>query len=143
MGDLIELIKKGDYNFYDPIWEKISPEAKDIVSKMLQVDPAKRITPEKALQHEWLTLRRRNSVGTGTSNEKTVLTPKDPNKFVHKFPKQIRGKERGAMYFSMQMPVHGSISMDKFGEPDSPLKVIESKKNPLLQDFELDPDFFK
>jgi serine/threonine protein kinase len=34
-------------------WDKISPEAKDLVHKMLQKDPRQRINAREALQHYW------------------------------------------------------------------------------------------
>lgn len=37
-------IKRGDYDFPDPYWTEISPEAKELVSRLLTVDPKKRAT---------------------------------------------------------------------------------------------------
>jgi serine/threonine protein kinase len=39
---------------YGPNWEGISEEAKDLVKKMLLVDPHQRITTTEILQHPWL-----------------------------------------------------------------------------------------
>ena len=38
-------------------WITISPEAKDLVSRMLEVDAEQRITIEEALQHPWVRVR--------------------------------------------------------------------------------------
>ena len=35
-------------------WMFISQEAKDLVSRMLEVDPDQRITVEEALAHPWI-----------------------------------------------------------------------------------------
>ena len=35
-------------------WITISPEAKDLVSRMLEVDTEQRITIEEALAHPWI-----------------------------------------------------------------------------------------
>jgi len=35
-------------------WITISPEAKDLVSRMLEVDQDQRITVEEALNHPWI-----------------------------------------------------------------------------------------
>mmetsp|Transcript_21563 Transcript_21563/g.45519 ORF Transcript_21563/g.45519 Transcript_21563/m.45519 type:complete len:317 (+) Transcript_21563:205-1155(+) len=53
-AQLYEKIKKGEYEFLRPYWDPISDLAKDLIRKMLTVDPAKRITCAEALQHPWL-----------------------------------------------------------------------------------------
>lgn len=53
--DLIDLIKKGEYDFAGPAWESISASAKDLVTKLLQTDPNKRATVHVALAHDWFT----------------------------------------------------------------------------------------
>jgi calcium/calmodulin-dependent protein kinase I len=52
---LYKQIKKGQYEFPDPYWSEISNEAKDLVSKLLTVDPKKRITPAGVMAHPWCT----------------------------------------------------------------------------------------
>lgn len=50
VGDEIKnCVKKLKVNFEDESWDIISDEAKDLVKKMLILDPKKRITAEKAL----------------------------------------------------------------------------------------------
>ena len=44
----------GDYNFKKDYWDPISDEAKDMISKLLVMDPKKRMDASKALQHIWL-----------------------------------------------------------------------------------------
>eukprot|EP01083_Nonionella_stella_P091659 256324_1 len=51
---LYSQIKRGDYDFPDPYWTEISDQAKDMVSKLLTVDPKKRCTPETLLRHPWI-----------------------------------------------------------------------------------------
>lgn len=51
---LVEQIRKGDYNFPSPWWDAVDPAAIDLVKRMLQVDPAARITVEGALSHPWV-----------------------------------------------------------------------------------------
>ena len=53
--ELIEKIKNCDYSMDNSIWEKVSPDAKDLVRRLLQIDPDKRETSVKALQHPWFT----------------------------------------------------------------------------------------
>lgn len=51
---IVDLIMRGDYNFNAPTWGKVSDDAKDFVSKLLIVDPKKRMTAEMALKHPWI-----------------------------------------------------------------------------------------
>ena len=36
------------------VWPKVSPEARDLLNKLLQRNPAKRISPAQALEHKWI-----------------------------------------------------------------------------------------
>ncbi|KAJ2162896.1 serine/threonine protein kinase [Coemansia sp. RSA 552] len=47
----------GMYGFPSPHWDRISPEAIDLVCRMMQVDPKCRITVDAALAHPWLKAR--------------------------------------------------------------------------------------
>jgi calcium-dependent protein kinase len=53
---IIEAVLRGKYTLDEPEWEDISEEAKDLVRKMLEYDPAKRISAAEALQHKWIKL---------------------------------------------------------------------------------------
>jgi len=48
-------ILNAEYTFDDPIWEKISAPAKDLVTSLLKVRPADRINAKQALEHTWIT----------------------------------------------------------------------------------------
>ncbi len=51
---LFEKIKKGRYHFHEEYWSRISPEAIDLVSKMMTVDQESRWTASQLLQHPWI-----------------------------------------------------------------------------------------
>ncbi len=59
---LFSLIAHGKYEFYSSCWDKISPEAKDLINKMLVVDPEKRITADEALRHPYILCPRESLV---------------------------------------------------------------------------------
>lgn len=42
--ELFEIIKKGDYDFGAPAWNEVSSEAKDLIKKLLVIDPNQRIS---------------------------------------------------------------------------------------------------
>ena len=43
-NDIIENILKGAYEFIEEDWEMVSEEAKDLIKKMLEYEPEKRIS---------------------------------------------------------------------------------------------------
>lgn len=65
-------IKRGDYDFPDPYWTDISAEAKDLVSRLLTVDPAKRITCDEVLAHPWIAGDKASSKKLGPHHQKRL-----------------------------------------------------------------------
>jgi len=55
LNEILLKNKNCDVEYPAKYWQKISDKAKDLVSKMLTKDPAKRITTEEALAHSWFT----------------------------------------------------------------------------------------
>ena len=54
-GDqLNEAIVRGRYSFSNPVWKGVSTGAKDLISKLLVVDPSRRLTARDALKHFWV-----------------------------------------------------------------------------------------
>jgi len=52
---LFEQILHARYDFPSPWWDNISKEAKELIGKMLTIDPKKRITAEEVLKDPWIT----------------------------------------------------------------------------------------
>lgn len=50
---LFRKIKKGKFEFDPDYWEFVSDEAKDFITKLLVLDPEKRMTATEALAHPW------------------------------------------------------------------------------------------
>lgn len=46
-------ILAGEYDKANAAYQNASPEAKDLIAKLLTVDPEKRITSDEALSHQW------------------------------------------------------------------------------------------
>ncbi|KND02797.1 CAMK protein kinase [Spizellomyces punctatus DAOM BR117] len=47
-------IRQGIYKFQSPWWDRVSPEAIDLIKGLLTVDPEKRLTVDQALDHPWM-----------------------------------------------------------------------------------------
>lgn len=48
-------IRHGKYTVDNPVWDEVSPEALDLVKKLLTVDPNVRPTAKQVLRHPWWT----------------------------------------------------------------------------------------
>ncbi|KAG7383408.1 hypothetical protein PHYBOEH_009939 [Phytophthora boehmeriae] len=53
-GILFRMIKAGRYEYDSPYWDDVSSEAKDLISKMLVLNPADRWSARKLLEHPWI-----------------------------------------------------------------------------------------
>ena len=54
--DLYNKIEAAAFDFDDELWERVSPEAKELIGRLLTADPFKRFTAEQALAHAWFGL---------------------------------------------------------------------------------------
>jgi len=57
VGEILKKTYIQDAPMDDEHWDKISPEGKDLLNKMLQKDPNERIELEEALKHPWIQQR--------------------------------------------------------------------------------------
>ena len=55
--DILQRIGKGQYDMDSGNWVSVSNLAKDLVTKMLDVNPSKRLTTNQILTHPWMTSR--------------------------------------------------------------------------------------
>ncbi|XP_066207760.1 serine/threonine-protein kinase DCLK3 [Saccopteryx leptura] len=69
--ELFNIIQQGHFEFLAPYWDNISDAAKDLVSRLLVVDPKKRYTAHQVLKHPWI----ETSGKTGTANLPKEVSP--------------------------------------------------------------------
>ena len=74
---LFKKIEKGFLTFEGKEWSKVSMHAKDLILRMIKVNPKKRITSEQALKHPWFQKKKINGNQVGTE------APQDPNSATH------------------------------------------------------------
>lgn len=53
-NELAKLILNGAYCFDGKVWGRVSNEAKDLIERMLTVDPKQRISVDDIFMHKWL-----------------------------------------------------------------------------------------
>jgi len=51
---ILELVKEARFEYHEAEWGMVSAEAKDLISKLLVVDPEARLTMAAVLEHPWL-----------------------------------------------------------------------------------------
>ncbi|OMJ85650.1 hypothetical protein SteCoe_13002 [Stentor coeruleus] len=64
---ILKRVAAGRYSFPSPEWDSISFEAKDLISKMLNVDISRRISAADALMHPWLSNASKAPINTNTA----------------------------------------------------------------------------
>ena len=71
---LFALIRSGKpaYNLYPSLWKTVSDSAKDLIGKLFQPDPKKRLTASQAIKHPWL----QTQANTAHMGETLVLLSK-------------------------------------------------------------------
>ncbi|XP_030873814.1 serine/threonine-protein kinase DCLK3-like [Leptonychotes weddellii] len=69
--ELFNIIQLGHFEFLAPYWDNISDAAKDLVSRLLVVDPKKRYTAHQVLQHPWI----ETAGKTSTANHRKEVPP--------------------------------------------------------------------
>ena len=68
--DLFGIIMAGDFEFHSPFWDPVSEEAKDLIKKMLTVDPGQRPSAQELLHsHPWFKLELEGGVHLGETAE--------------------------------------------------------------------------
>lgn len=70
---LFKKIKEGRYHFHEDYWSEKSPEAIDMIRKMLCVDQSKRWTAEQLLGHPWIVLNDDSLLNKDLTESITVM----------------------------------------------------------------------
>eukprot|EP01066_Platyproteum_vivax_P002571 Platyproteum_vivax@DN1314_c0_g1_i1.p1 len=53
-ADVLSKVRLGTYTFNQPDWRHVSDDAKDLIRKLLKMQPKDRLTAAQALQHPWI-----------------------------------------------------------------------------------------
>jgi serine/threonine protein kinase len=84
--DLFRKIRKGQYEFHDEYWGQVSSDAKDLISSLLTVSPARRLSADAALRNKWI------------SSDGAALAAKDLQKNLNEFKRfNAKRKFKGAV----------------------------------------------
>ncbi|XP_034471030.1 calcium/calmodulin-dependent protein kinase type II delta 1 chain isoform X6 [Hippoglossus hippoglossus] len=123
---LYQQIKAGAYDFPSPEWDTVTPEAKDLINKMLTINPAKRVTATDALKHPWIC--QRSTVASMMHRQETVECLKKFN---------ARRKLKGAILTTMLATRNFSVAKSLLNKKTDGVKinnkanVVTSPKEPV------------
>jgi len=110
VGEVFKAIKAGKFQFPSDEWDAVSPLAKDFVSRLLVVDPQKRMTAEEALKHPWM--------HAGAASQDSL--PKSSFDQLRAFNIARRRLRKGgiAVYFTTVINTQRRLSIDPGGTGD-------------------------
>jgi len=89
--EIYQSIESGSYDFPPGEWDSISNQGKDLISKLLLVDPSSRLSAKNALQHPWFQLCSSESLPCHLARVESI----SPNvvERLHKFAAQNKFKK--------------------------------------------------
>lgn len=118
---LTELIRRGHYAFHPQYWGHVSEDAKDLIARLLDIEPMTRLTVDQALEHAWF------------QQEEEVLEQKNLTTGLNQLRKfQARKKFRAAIKAVIMIErVKRIVSMKKASSTES-LGVGEELPPPVL-----------
>uniref|UniRef100_H3CI88 calcium/calmodulin-dependent protein kinase n=1 Tax=Tetraodon nigroviridis TaxID=99883 RepID=H3CI88_TETNG len=122
---LYQQIKAGAYDFPSPEWDTVTPEAKDLINKMLTINPAKRVGAADALKHPWIMRRQRSTVASMMHRQETVECLKKFN---------ARRKLKGAILTTMLATRNFSAAKSLLNKKADGVKESSESANTTMED---------
>uniref|UniRef100_A0A061SDZ9 Calcium/calmodulin-dependent protein kinase I n=1 Tax=Tetraselmis sp. GSL018 TaxID=582737 RepID=A0A061SDZ9_9CHLO len=103
---LFAAIQKGKFGFEDEVWDEISDLAKDLIRKLIVVDPKKRLTADEALRHPWVTGKQAQKELKGTRQN-----------MESRIRQNFRAKVKSVMAAN-RMKIMGAVAAGKSGKDE-------------------------
>jgi calcium/calmodulin-dependent protein kinase I len=111
-NELFKRIKAGVYEFHEEYWAEVSAEAKDLIAKLLVVNPLERLTAEQALAHPWLTTDEDRLAGLALASAQAQLRSFQAKKRFKKGVNAIKAINRMKNLFGGLGKLRASISAE-------------------------------
>ena len=111
--ELFRLIKKGQFDFPSPYWDDIDDSAKDLIKKLLVVDPKKRYSAADVFTHPWM-----GEEATAQGKEKKLIHFQG-NMRRYNAKRKFKGVVQGVMMTNLLKKLMGKAkSADGAATPD-------------------------
>merc|ERR1712003_567975 len=72
---LLEDVKNGQFSFPEASWSKVSESGKDLVQKLMNINPSKRFNGPQTLKHKWM----RHKPSSSTNKMNGMRSHSQPN----------------------------------------------------------------
>jgi calcium-dependent protein kinase len=107
--EIVTKIKNGRFNMDKYPWPIISSQAKDLIKKLLEFDPHKRITAEEALSHPWF-----ESKQVQSEDNAGLFKIKNPNRLLNNLINFKSDNILGSAVFAYL--IHNNIQLNQVHE---------------------------
>ncbi|KAF5283048.1 hypothetical protein FQR65_LT14109 [Abscondita terminalis] len=105
-------IRMGQFNFPNPEWQNVSKDAKELISGMLNIDPAQRLTIEQVMRNKWI-----------AQYTAVPQTPLHTNRML---------REGEEIWPEVQEEMTRSLATMRVDYDQVHIKALENSNNPLL-----------
>lgn len=78
---IMDKVASGQYTMDIPEFEKVSKLGKDLIKKMLEFNPKKRVSAQEAINHEWFNTMKSKDIDDPSLNLRTLTNLKKLNVF--------------------------------------------------------------
>ncbi len=126
--EIFARVISGTYSFKQKIWEKISNEGKNLVQKLLEVKPEKRLSAKEALKHKWFKMKENKIISKNSNNNDPSTFIQNITEFcaeqklqqatltflVHNFAPKEELDELKEIFFAFDKNCDGKISKNEF-----------------------------
>ncbi|EAS04482.1 kinase domain protein (macronuclear) [Tetrahymena thermophila SB210] len=126
LKEVYDKIRNQRYDFNDSCWENITKQAKDLISKLLTVDPKKRFTCEQALKHQWFSQFSENK------DQKEIKKAQERISNLLSYNNSARFKKEVVKIF-----INHQIKQEELKEIESAFKMLDKDGNGELSFYEL------
>ena len=124
--EIFSKILEGNFTFKHKIWNKISYEGKNLVKKLLELNPDKRLSAKEALEDDWFKIS--SNPISGKNNINLIIFIKNITEFcaeqklqqatlaflVHNFAPKEELDELKEIFFAFDKNCDGKISKEEF-----------------------------
>ena len=125
--EIFSKVLDGNYSFNQKIWSKISKEAKNLVEKLLELNPSKRLSAKEALNHKWFKINKNQNLIINKNNNyssfiqnitefcaEQKLQQATLAFLVHNFAPKEELDELKEIFFAFDKNCDGKISKEEF-----------------------------